>query len=301
MKYNSIVQFPIRNVSQITGLSSHTIRAWERRYSALTPERSGTNRRLYSVGEVERLKLLHRAVSAGFSISSVATLSDEALQELLGGHSASTASDGGYLEQCRGAVQSLDGKALESALVMVSTKSGMRAALNDLILPLLDWIDTEWARGKLTISQEHLASAVIRTFLEKVRSALPVSTVAPRIIVTTPANQVHEIGALLVGITASMASWQVIYLGPNLPASEIVDACHRSGAAAVALSLVFPTDDESMGEELRSIRKGLKPSVLLFVGGRAVPHYQRELAEVNAIIVPSLPALEDRLAGLRPN
>ncbi|MBV6458312.1 MAG: HTH-type transcriptional repressor CarH [Fimbriimonadaceae bacterium] len=295
------MQFPIRNVSQITGLSSHTIRAWERRYSAVTPERSGTNRRLYRQGEVERLKLLHRAVSAGFSIGSVAKLSDQALQELLGGPAIDDTSEGSLLEQCRGAVRDLDGKALESVLVMVSTKSGMRAALHDLILPLLDWIDTEWARGKLTISQEHLASAVIRTFLEKVRSGLPVSTIAPRIVVTTPANQIHEIGALLVGITASMASWQVIYLGPNLPASEIVDASHRSGAAAVALSLVFPTDDERIGEELRTIRKGLKPSVILFVGGRAAPHYQRELAEVNAILVPSLAALEDRLAGLRPN
>ncbi|NIS60351.1 MAG: MerR family transcriptional regulator, partial [Proteobacteria bacterium] len=49
---------PIRFVARQTGLTPHVIRAWERRYNAIVPGRSPTNRRLYSEGNIERLGLL---------------------------------------------------------------------------------------------------------------------------------------------------------------------------------------------------------------------------------------------------
>ena len=41
-------KYPIKVVSQMTGLSVHVIRAWEKRYNVVEPERTDTNRRLYS-------------------------------------------------------------------------------------------------------------------------------------------------------------------------------------------------------------------------------------------------------------
>ena len=48
----------MKMVSQRTGLSAHVLRVWERRYEAVTPDRTGTNRRLYSEEEVHRLELM---------------------------------------------------------------------------------------------------------------------------------------------------------------------------------------------------------------------------------------------------
>src|SRR5579871_2950965 len=73
----------IKFVAQHTGLSAHTIRAWERRYAALSPERTATNRRLYSTDDMEKLSLLRRAVQAGHNIGQIARLSLSDLQRLL--------------------------------------------------------------------------------------------------------------------------------------------------------------------------------------------------------------------------
>ena len=82
MKSKSFI--PIRYVSQRTGLTTHLIRMWEKRYKAVVPQRSETNRRLYSDADINRLQLLQIVVKAGHSISQVANLSVKELRQLVG-------------------------------------------------------------------------------------------------------------------------------------------------------------------------------------------------------------------------
>lgn len=77
------VVHPIQVVSRLTGLSPHVIRVWEKRYGAVRPRRTGTNRRQYSDAEVERLRLLARATDAGHKIGMIARLELPALADLV--------------------------------------------------------------------------------------------------------------------------------------------------------------------------------------------------------------------------
>ena len=72
----------IKAVSRRTGLSAHVIRIWEKRYGAVEPERTGTNRRLYSEDQIQRLGLLRDLTHAGHSIGHVAKLPPAKLREL---------------------------------------------------------------------------------------------------------------------------------------------------------------------------------------------------------------------------
>ncbi len=76
-------KYPIKVVSQMTGLSVHVIRAWEKRYNVVEPERTNTNRRLYSEEDIEKLKLLNNVLHEGHSIGGVANLSLNELKNLL--------------------------------------------------------------------------------------------------------------------------------------------------------------------------------------------------------------------------
>jgi DNA-binding transcriptional MerR regulator len=67
--------YPIRAVAKLTGLSIDTLRAWERRYAAVEPQRDDRGR-LYSETDVRRLHLLRAAVERGHAIGRLATLSD---------------------------------------------------------------------------------------------------------------------------------------------------------------------------------------------------------------------------------
>lgn len=77
------LQHPIQVVARLTGLSPHVIRVWEKRYAAVTPIRTGTNRRLYTEEQVDRLRLLGQATAAGHKISLIARLGLSDLQRLV--------------------------------------------------------------------------------------------------------------------------------------------------------------------------------------------------------------------------
>src|SRR6187551_1036823 len=72
----------IKAVARRTGLTAHVIRIWEKRYGAVKPERTGTNRRLYSEEQIERLSLLREVTRSGHSIGPVAKLPLEKLRKL---------------------------------------------------------------------------------------------------------------------------------------------------------------------------------------------------------------------------
>ena len=69
-----VYKYPIKVVSQMTGISEFVIRAWEKRYDAVIPSRTESNRRLYSEEDIEKLRLLNDAVQKGHNIGGIARL-----------------------------------------------------------------------------------------------------------------------------------------------------------------------------------------------------------------------------------
>src|SRR4030095_11349558 len=77
------IQHPIQVAARLSGLSPHVIRVWERRYGAVKPARTKTNRRFYSDHEVQRLRMLAKATAAGHRIGAIARLGVEDLNRLV--------------------------------------------------------------------------------------------------------------------------------------------------------------------------------------------------------------------------
>jgi DNA-binding transcriptional MerR regulator/methylmalonyl-CoA mutase cobalamin-binding subunit len=284
---------PIKVVARRTGLSAHVIRAWEKRYQAVEPRRTATNRRVYSSEDIERLILLRRATLAGRSIGQVASLPTGELREL-------DTPAAGMLEQCVNAVKDLDPEALTSSLERASVSLSRPALIQEVIGPLLYQVGEAWRDGSLRVAHEHLASAIVRTFVGNINGGFPVSLETPNLVVTTPAGQLHELGALLAATTAASEGWRITYLGPNLPADEIASAVEQSGARALALSIVYPPDDPHLKEELRNLAKLLAHrSVSLLVGGRGANGYADVLEEIEAVSIDDLDTLRSYLESLR--
>jgi DNA-binding transcriptional MerR regulator/methylmalonyl-CoA mutase cobalamin-binding subunit len=302
-------QYPIQMVARMTGLSAHVIRIWEQRYRAVEPQRTPTNRRLYSPGHIERLGLLREVTNGGHSIGQVAQLPTEHLRRLAAEaarrpESATPSAtlvpgDDLLVDECLAAIKTFDARALDGALKRGARELGALGLLQRVLAPLTQSIGNAWRDGVLTAAHEHFATAAIRVFLGNAASPFGSLAHAPVLVVATPAGQVHELGALLVGAVAADLGWQVTYLGASLPAAEIAGAARQCRARAVALSLVYPEDDPRLGGELARLREALPPEVALLVGGRALPAYRELAAGLGAVTVDSLGHLGAVLDGLR--
>lgn len=303
-------KYPIKVVSQMTGLSVFVIRAWEKRYNVVTPSRTETNRRLYSEEDIEKLRLLNEAVQRGHNIGGIARLSTNEIQAVLDrNHIASTISDESSLDMpsdvktiinnCIEAIKAYDGKTLETLLFKASSNMSQPQLIEKLIVPLVYEIGDMWHEGLIRIANEHLASAVIRSFLVNLIDQHTPSENAPVIISATPRGQDHELGAIIAGVTAASAGWKVIYLGPNLPVEEIAAVTDSLEAKVVALSIVYPNDDPQLKIDLQNLHRMLSSNVTLIAGGRAADGYLDVLDEIGAVVVKSSKQLRMELDSIR--
>jgi DNA-binding transcriptional MerR regulator/methanogenic corrinoid protein MtbC1 len=270
-------KFEIQYVSRITGLNPHRIRAWERRYGAVTPHRTPSNRRLYSKSDIKRLGLLLRAVTAGHRISQIATLDGPTLESLAAGlqeprdapRSPSLKLDKTLCNAGFDAVCRFDVIALHRVLAHGAVRLTHRQLICGLIQPLMTRIGRSWAAGKLKTGNEHMATAAVLSLLgELLRDALPsIASAAPAIVVTTPSGNRHELGALSLALTATDAGWKPIYLGADLPAADMVDALMRTGARGVATSISHALAPALTVRELARLRRLLPRRAVLIAGG----------------------------------
>ncbi len=294
LKDNS-ANYLISTVAKRSGVKSDLVRAWERRYQAVTPSRTAGGHRVYTDQDIARLKLLNEATNHGHSIGQIARLSLDELNALLKKESDNAlqipvnltrptadrrylAED--YLEKCYAAVLIFDATALESHFENAIVELGTETFIEYLLTPLLTLIGDRWRTGELRPVHEHMTSSIIRSLTYILRNNNPCDADAPTMIVTTPIGQLHELGALLASIIAELKGWKVTYLGANLPAEEIAAAVKFTNARAVTLSISFSTDDHIVAKELRRLKKLIGLQVALIVGGRSAGHYQAVLDEV---------------------
>ena len=300
--------YPIKVVSRLTGLSAHVIRIWEKRYHAVIPIRTETNRRLFTEQDVMKLKLLQKLTSFGYNIGQIGNFPIPKLQELVDldiseektviETSLTDGQQDSLLEEAMTAIKLLNSERLEGILHKALVQLGQSRILTEIIAPILEQLGHRWQEGNIRIYHEHLATAVIRKFLVDQIAKVSTPQHAPSIIVTTPMGQLHELGALLVSFVAAHLGWQVIYLGANLPAEDIAAAALEKNIKYVLLSIVYPADDPKLYTDILQLSDYLKEHAKLILGGRAAKSYQQAISDTDSYYFPNLEQLRQFLQSL---
>ena len=287
---------PIRIVARRTGTPETTLRAWERRYGAVRPERAETGRRLYSDKDVERLKLIRQAVDAGRAVSSVARMSDSDLMQLIEedlvsarsyeGVAAIGPSAADVVDACFAAVGKTDVQTLYSCLNRATLKFDTGGLIDEVIAPLLYRIGDSWRAERLSPRHEHMASSVVRTILTQLQARI--HHTGPRTIVLgTPPGQLHDLGTQFAAALAVSEGWNVVNLGADIPASEVVAAAEEVGAGIVGLSIVHPLHDPRVEEALGYFGEHLGRDTRFVVGGQGVEAYQSSIEKAGGVTLRS--------------
>jgi methanogenic corrinoid protein MtbC1 len=282
---------------------------WEKRYGAVSPPRTPTNRRLYSDADIARLNCLRLATAAGHSIGNIATLSLKQLQGLIAKSDPKSADllqeklllspAGSFQKSALDAIRAFDSSALDEALRKALVSLGHQGLLIQVISPLARTVGEYWRSGKLSAAHEHFLTAAVKIFLGHLSSQFGARAEAPRLVVGTPAGQLHELGAVIARDAAAQIGWQTTYLGPSLPAAEIAGAATQNGALAVALSIVYPDDDPELARELTDLRRFLPIDTKILVGGPAAASYSDALSSIGAMVTNDIVEFCDQLDLLR--
>jgi methanogenic corrinoid protein MtbC1 len=219
-------------------------------------------------------------VEQGHSIGRLAGLTDAELRRLAATADASAASAVAPRRRTpfdpatlRAALQKYDATGIDQEISRLAAILPPLELLRDVLMPVLAQVGDDWHRGPARIAHEHLMSSTMRNILGSFLRLYARPDVSTRLLFATLAGVRHEIGTLGAAMLAASTGLGVAYLGPDLPAREIVESVRPAGAQVLVLGLTATSAGKAKERELRTIVRDLPKEVELWAGGRgAVRH-----------------------------
>lgn len=270
--------FSIQYASNLSGVGLHTIRAWERRYNAVEPERTSNGRRSYTQEQIEKLKLLKLLTNKGTSISQVAALSIDELKEILNFSEETEVTNFKEeeidfdlcLDRLKAAVSFKKLDILTYELDKISSEVSLRDLCIKIIVPFLRHIGSLYERGEISIAEEHAISSVFKFHIGNYLYSKPGELKSSKVVAfAAPEGELHEFGIILGALLAKHYGIKFYYLGINLPCESLLKAAKDLEVDVVVLGVTNPVlDKKLLGEYIEKHFERLS-NVDLWIGGRA--------------------------------
>ena len=293
--------FSIGTTARKTGLTVDLIRAWERRYKVVKPQRTQGRHRLYSQNDVERLDLLRRASLHWRRIGKIAHLSNETLvqiieqeeqlEQVVTEQEAKIVSDA-CVQASLDAVQGFDSHTLQNLLEDAWIEMDVATLVAEVLAPLMRTIGDRWAEGSMNVAHEHLATSVVQPFLKELARNFPCADNAPVAAFATPPSQPHELGTLFAVAVTAAEGWKVHYLGGDLPVDDLAAACHKLQPRVLGLGITLAEERAQLLSSLNRLRRQLDPTIQLLVGGEGARHFHDEFKLLRAQHIADLGHLQ---------
>jgi DNA-binding transcriptional MerR regulator/methylmalonyl-CoA mutase cobalamin-binding subunit len=261
--------FPIRTVSELTGVNAITLRAWENRYGLIEPIRKESGHRLYSQEHIDLINRIVGLLDRGMRIGQVKPLLDaeRASQRQAGGDTEVTDSWRRYLDGMMAAVIRFDEDALDQVYNEALAHYPIKVVTQKLVGPLLAELGARWEKNLGTIAEEHFFGFYLRNKLGARFHHRSRNASGPRLLMACLPGERHEIGLLLFALAANEAGYRPIVLGSDMPVEELAAAAAKTEADAILLSGLMELSTAMERRKLPALVDGADVPVLL--GGRA--------------------------------
>ena len=235
--------YPIRTVSQLTGVNAVTLRAWERRYGLIRPERTPKGHRLYTPADVELIRDVLRLVEQGVPVSQVRVA--RAPQ--------------------RASAEAFEGPDVWSSYLDNMVVYPVDVVTKQLLMPLLK-VGGRWDRTEGGIAEEHFFGVYMRNKLGARFHHRPHHARGRRLLAACLPGEHHELGLLLLALAAHDRGYRIVLLGADMPLEQLPYVVQRTRIDAVVLSSSVEPPAGTLDRALPKLVETV--GVPVFVGGR---------------------------------
>ena len=276
--------YTIKQAATRTGLSIPTIRAWERRYGIVAPERTGAGYRLYDEAALERLAAMRflvegegwrpsqaaeRVRTAGVDRAALARQPATAApspDDSLGHPSADVAHPD--IPLFVAAAQRLDVDEMGRILDEGFASQRFELAMDAMVFPALRAVGRAWAAGELDVAGEHAASETVRRRLSRFFDAARGPMMQTRLLAGMPPAGQHELGVFAFAVACRRAGQAVAYLGMDVPLASWLRMARETAVPVIVLGAVTAEDAAAVGVVVDAMGTLDDPPVC-FTGGPA--------------------------------
>lgn len=256
--------YPIRTVSMMTGVNVITLRAWEKRYGLITPQRKESGHRLYSQEDIDLINKVVGLLDRGMRIGQVRAYLESRDEE------ADGQDDHGdiwhrFLDGMLAAIIRFDDEALDIVYSEALTYYDIGTVTRKLLRPLMVELGQRWESGYGSIAEEHFFGVYLRNklgarFHHRVRHAS-----GKKVLLACLPGERHETGLLMLALALNESGFRPIVLGSDLPLEEIPPVVEKIACGAVVLSGVVKPGKDVLERQLPKLVS--RAGVPVFMGG----------------------------------
>lgn len=268
--------YPIRTVSNLTGVNPITLRAWERRYDLIKPVRTEKGHRLYTQNDIDLINRVVELLNKGISISQV--------KPYLENQTPDTPAQSpwlNYQQRMLNAIVRFDDKALDATYNEALSLHPIDMVTTWLVLPLLKSLGERWASKQGSVAEEHFFGAYMRNKLGARFHHEASRARGPLLIAACLPGEHHEIGVLLASLSIMARGYRIILLGADTPLDEIEQPIHHTDAAGVLLSGSIKPADSVFTKQLPALVDAI--NIPVFVGGHTALQFNDAITSAGAI------------------
>jgi len=275
--------FPIRTVSELTGVNSITLRAWENRYGLIEPVRKASGHRLYTQEHIDLINRVVGLIDRGMRIGQVKAELDSGSDSETSFVDEQHNSWRRYINGMIAGIIRFDEHALELTYAEALSHYPVRSVTDKLLTPVLKELGERWASGKGSIAEEHFFGFYLRNKLGARFHHRVQNQTGPKLLMACLPRDLHEIGLLLFALEACDHGFQTILLGANMPLDEFPDAVKKTGSDALILSGTIEPGGEIIRKHLAGLVKKLR--VPVFLGGNVVASNFDDLKRSGVLLI----------------
>jgi MerR family transcriptional regulator, light-induced transcriptional regulator len=214
----------IGDLSSHTGVATHQLRAWERRYGLLKPRRSGGNYRLYSPADAGRVRLMQRYLGEGVPAAQAAELTIAArfAVNVGAGRAVPAGEVAAAQADIRKALARFDETSAQRTLERLFTAFTPTTVTRDVLLPYMHEVGEQWSAGTVTVAQEHFATNFFQARLLALARGWD-RGLGPRALLACAPNEQHALALIIFGIALHELGWRITYLGADTPIETLAE------------------------------------------------------------------------------
>ncbi|RKH33621.1 MerR family transcriptional regulator [Corallococcus praedator] len=269
--------YRIHIAAELSGVRVELIRAWERRYGVLVPERTPAGYRVYTDRDVAVLKRLKALTDEGVAISEAAKLLPQLMAELdvaspprreERGPVDGGTQPGAWRAAVMAAAEAYDQPCVSRILDQVLSALPPLRAFEEVLVPVQREVGERWHAGTLSVAQEHLVTQVVRERLVSLLHGAPEGGRKHAVLACFPEEE-HELGLLGAALRLRYAGVRVTLLGQRVPTADLGVLVARARPDVVGLSAVTNRGAMVFEDVLRCLREALPKELPVWVGGPA--------------------------------
>jgi len=223
---NIKVNFSIKDLENLTGIKAHTIRIWEKRYNLLSPNRSDTNIRNYSLVSFQKLLNISYLNNNGLKISKIAKLKEEEIPIKVREIASRAKVEDHAINALKMAMMNFDQVLFYSTYNNLLDNKTFNEIFYSVFLPLLNEIGLLWQTNTITPAHEHFLTVHMKQKIliniERLQLLEP-KPLSKTFVLFLPDAEIHDIGLLFINYELRSRGYHTIFLGESVPMESMFD------------------------------------------------------------------------------